>query len=109
MRLAARLHLAQFRFQLAVALDKGRRLLRERHGLVPHLKPGLIEAVKYADIINPGEQPILELQPTARRFEKVPTYMRPAKSQDQSVAVLGEAFIGTVTVTHQPHLAQVML
>src|SRR4029453_4426706 len=99
MRLAARLHLAQFRFQLAVALDKGRRLLRERHGLVPHLKPGLIEAGEDADFVSPGEHPILGLQATGRRFEKVPTSMRPAKSQDQSVAVLGEAFIGTVTVT----------
>src|SRR5438128_452739 len=109
MRLAARLHLAQFRFQLAVALDKGRRLLRERHRLVPHLKTGLIEAVEYADIVNPGEHPVLELQPTARRFEKIPTYMRPAKSQEQSVAVLGQAFVGTVTVTHQHHLDQVMV
>src|SRR6266446_6029085 len=74
MRLAARLPLAQWRFQLAVALDKGRRLVRERHRLVPHLETGLMEAVECADIVDPGEHPALELQPTARRFEKIPTY-----------------------------------
>src|SRR5687768_3488495 len=51
----------------------------------------------------------LKLWPTARRLEKVTPDMRPAKGQNQLVTVQGQAFIGTVAVTHQDALHQVSL
>ncbi len=57
MGFAARLHLAQFGLQIAVGLGKGGRLLIKRHGLIPPLEAGLIEAVEIADVINPSKDP----------------------------------------------------
>ena len=46
MRLAADLHLAQLGLEVAVALDKGSRLLLQRQRLIPRLKTGGIETVE---------------------------------------------------------------
>src|SRR2546425_11073113 len=85
MRLAAGLHLAQLGLQVAVALDKCRRLLLQPQRLIPYLQTGGIETVEFADIFDPGEHPPFELPPTARGLEKVPPQMRPTKGQDQIV------------------------
>src|SRR5712692_8069886 len=81
MRLAAGLHLAQLGLQVAVALDKGRRLLLQPQRLIPHLQTGSIETVELADSFDPGEHPTFELRPTAHCLEKIPPHMRPTKGQ----------------------------
>ena len=109
MRLAADLHLAQLSPQVAVALDKGSRLLLQRQRLIPRLKTGGIETVELADIFDPGEHPTFELRPAARCLEKIPPHMRPTKGQAQIVTVLGQAFVGTVTVTHEHYVHEVLV
>src|SRR4030095_2060621 len=101
MRLAADLHLAQLSLQVAVALDKGSKLLLQRQRLIPRLKTGGMETVELANIFDPAEHPPLELWPTPGRLEKIPPHMRPTKGEEQIVTVLGQAFVGTVAVTHQ--------
>src|ERR1043166_8654779 len=99
MRLAAGLHLAQLGLQVAVALDKGRRLLLQSQRRIPRLKTGGIKTVEFANIFDPDEHPPLEIWPTPCRLEKIPPYMRPTKGEDQIGTVLGQAFVGNVAVT----------
>src|SRR5207245_7546729 len=79
MHLPTSLHLAQLGLQIGLALDKSRRLMRERHRLIPHLKASGIEAIESTDILHPIPHPMCKLWPTARGLEKVPLHMRPTK------------------------------
>jgi hypothetical protein len=79
--LAAGVHLAQFRLQVAVALDKGQRLLVERSCVVPHLKAGRIEPGEVTEVFDPDKHPVLELRPAARRRETIAPHLRPALGQ----------------------------
>ena len=99
MRLAAGLHLAQFRVQLAVALNKCRRLLLQPQRLLPHLQTGGIEMGECAASVDPGAHPPFALRPAARCLEKIPPHMRPTTGQNQIVTGLGQACVGTVPVT----------
>src|SRR5438128_3529870 len=87
-----------------MALGKGRRLLSKRPRLIPSLKTGFIEVVERANVVDPGEHPTLELWPTARRLEKIPSHMCPAIGQNERAMVLGQAFVGTVSVTDQHYV-----
>jgi len=74
----------------------------------PTPQAGPVEAVERAGSVDPGAQPPRERRPPARRLEKIPPYMRPTKDPEQLVTVLGQALVGTVTVT-PPHLRHQVL
>src|SRR5205085_12477219 len=95
--------------ETGLATGNGRRWMRERHRLIPHLKASGMEAIEITDSLHPIPHPICQLWPTVRGLEKVPPHMRPTKGQEQIVTVLGQAFVGTVPVTHQYHVDQVMV
>ena len=54
---------------------QGRRLLVERHHRVPHLKTGRIQSVENADIVTPGQHPLLQFR---RSIEMGPIQERSA-------------------------------
>jgi hypothetical protein len=76
--LTAGLHLAQVALQLAIGLDKGRRLLIEWHRVVPGFETRGIDAVEGADIVDLCPHLPVQLQPTARCLKKIPPHMGPA-------------------------------
>ncbi len=101
------LHLTEVRGQVVLPGHKGRCLVIEGHGRVPHSKPRVVEPVQGPDVLNPLPQPRSEVGPTPRRVEKIPADMRPAIGPDHVVMVLGQGFVGAVPVTDQDHLHQI--
>src|SRR5205085_9545419 len=84
MHLPTSLHLVQLGLQIGLALDKGRRLMRERHRLIPHLKASGMEAIEITDSLHPIPHPICQLWPTVRGLEKVPPRSEEHTSELQS-------------------------